>query len=165
MSTTPGADEDPVAVVLRRAIELAVYAPIGLAVELGARVPKLVETGRQRVALARFVGRIAVGQISKALEPHPASTPPPPSADEAVTGAQPPEQPAAETGSVAQREPVPTPARHALVIPDYDSLAASQIVARLGSLTPDERDDVERYERAHRGRRTVLGKLAQLRGR
>jgi hypothetical protein len=50
-----------------------------------------------------------------------------------------------------------------LALPDYDHLPASQIVAMLGDLISDERDDIEHYERANRGRRTVLGKLAQLR--
>jgi hypothetical protein len=50
-----------------------------------------------------------------------------------------------------------------LALPDYDHLPASQIVAMLGDLISDERDDIEQYERANRGRRTVLGKLDQLR--
>lgn len=50
-----------------------------------------------------------------------------------------------------------------LALPDYDRLPASQIVAMLDDLVPAERDDIERYERANRGRRTVLGKLDQLR--
>jgi hypothetical protein len=50
-----------------------------------------------------------------------------------------------------------------LALPDYDHLPASQIVSMLGDLISDERDDIEQYERANRGRRTVLGKLDQLR--
>lgn len=49
-----------------------------------------------------------------------------------------------------------------LPIPDYDSLAASQVVPRLEGLTPEERDLVRRYESAHRRRKTILSKLAQL---
>ena len=45
-------------------------------------------------------------------------------------------------------------ARH----PDYDSLSASQVVPRLDGLTADELEAVRRYEAAHRGRRTILGK-------
>ncbi len=55
------------------------------------------------------------------------------------------------------------PAPDSLPIEEYESLAASQVVARLASLTPSELADVERFERAHRGRRTVLGKVDQLR--
>ena len=45
-----------------------------------------------------------------------------------------------------------------------DSLAAAQVVDLLPSLSPDELDAVERYELAHRNRRTIVGKIAQLRG-
>jgi hypothetical protein len=49
-----------------------------------------------------------------------------------------------------------------LAIPSYDSLAASQVVPRLDGLTRDELEAVRRYEVAHRARKTVLGKVAQL---
>jgi hypothetical protein len=50
-----------------------------------------------------------------------------------------------------------------LALPDYDHLPAVDVVRALSGLSTVERDAVERYERAHRQRRTVLGKLAQLR--
>ena len=56
------------------------------------------------------------------------------------------------------------PAGEDLAIPGYDQLAASQVVARLSGLSPAALDRVEAYERAHRGRRTVLAKIRQLRG-
>lgn len=49
-----------------------------------------------------------------------------------------------------------------LPIDEYESLAASQVVARLPSLTPGELGAVRRFEADHRGRRTVLGKIDQL---
>ena len=49
-----------------------------------------------------------------------------------------------------------------LAIPDYDSLSASQVVPRLAGLTTDELEAVRRYETAHRARRTILGRVAQL---
>src|SRR4051794_14349283 len=49
-----------------------------------------------------------------------------------------------------------------LAIPAYDSLAASQVVQRLEGLTEAELEAVRRYEVAHRGRKTILGKVAQL---
>jgi hypothetical protein len=52
-----------------------------------------------------------------------------------------------------------------LPIPGYDSLSASQVVGRLAALTGEELDVVERYEAAHRSRRTILAKVAQLRSR
>lgn len=50
-----------------------------------------------------------------------------------------------------------------LAIPDYDGLAASQIIERLEGLDAGELDAVDAYERATRARRTVLGKIAILR--
>ncbi len=49
-----------------------------------------------------------------------------------------------------------------LALPDYDTLPAIDIVAKLDTLDADDRAAIERYETAHRRRRTVLGKLAQL---
>jgi hypothetical protein len=50
-----------------------------------------------------------------------------------------------------------------LAIPGYDSLSASQVVERLTGLPTDDLDDVRGYEAAHRNRRTILGKIDQLR--
>jgi hypothetical protein len=59
--------------------------------------------------------------------------------------------------------PAPAPLSAAdLALPDYDHLPASQIVAMLDGLAPDELAAIGTYERANRNRRTVLGKLAQL---
>jgi hypothetical protein len=49
-----------------------------------------------------------------------------------------------------------------LPIEQYESLAASHVVARLEALTTDELHTVRNFETAHRGRRTVLGKIDQL---
>jgi hypothetical protein len=50
----------------------------------------------------------------------------------------------------------------ALAIPEYDSLAASQVVPRLSALSRDELNAVRSYEASHRGRRTILGRADQL---
>jgi hypothetical protein len=55
----------------------------------------------------------------------------------------------------------PADAAH-LPIEQYESLAASHVVARLEALTTDELHTVRSFETAHRGRRTVLGKIDQL---
>lgn len=49
-----------------------------------------------------------------------------------------------------------------LPIPDYDELSASQVVERLEGLSREELMAVARYERTHRGRNTILGKVDQL---
>jgi hypothetical protein len=58
----------------------------------------------------------------------------------------------------------PPPATVDLAITDYDSLSASQVVTRLEGLTVDELEAVRAYEAAHRGRKTILNKVAQLQG-
>ena len=50
-----------------------------------------------------------------------------------------------------------------LPIANYDSLTAAQIIGLLDALTPTERDRVAEHEKAHRNRRTVLGRVDQLR--
>ena len=49
-----------------------------------------------------------------------------------------------------------------LAVPDYDSLAASQVVPRLSSMSHDELESIQRYELAHRNRQTILNRVAQL---
>lgn len=44
----------------------------------------------------------------------------------------------------------------------YESLAASHVVARLERLAPGELEQIRDFELAHRGRRTILGKINQL---
>ncbi len=69
--------------------------------------------------------------------------------------------PAADVGPLATGG---DPAIDAATLPidEYESLAASQVVARLPSLTPGELGAVRRFEADHRGRRTVLGRIDQL---
>ena len=58
--------------------------------------------------------------------------------------------------------PTATPSVDELGIAAYDSLAASQVIPRLDSLSGVELDAVRRYEIAGRGRRTILTRVAQL---
>lgn len=51
-----------------------------------------------------------------------------------------------------------------LAVPDYDSLSASQVLPRLSALTASELEAVRSHEVAHRGRKTILSKVAQLQG-
>jgi hypothetical protein len=158
-------DEDP----LKPLVDAFVYAPLGLLALARAEFPRLVATGRanfeQQAAAARFVGRMAVEagrrevrdwasrlgerQAGAPAAPRPAA-PPQPAPAPAATAA-----PAEAAGSSAADLPIEA----------YDSLAASQVVGRLASLTDAELDAVAAYEAAHRGRRTILGKIAQLQSR
>jgi hypothetical protein len=54
------------------------------------------------------------------------------------------------------------PAADDLPITDYDSLAASQVVPRLATMSPGDLELVGAYERSHRNRQTILHRVAQL---
>jgi hypothetical protein len=69
-------------------------------------------------------------------------------------------EPAAPTPAPAPAADVPS--ADALPIPDYDELSASQVVERLEGLDRESLDAIRRYEGEHRGRNTILGKIAQL---
>ena len=160
-------DKNPI----EHAVELAVLAPIGFALEAKKLLPTFVERGRQQVNMARVVGQFAVahGQTTatKKLTKVQAQaesilaefglsgTEPEPVVDEPVVAADPvvPPAPAAPRSSEAAAE---------LPIADYDSLAASQVIPRLAGLSTDELAAVEAYELSHRGRKTILGKITQL---
>jgi len=79
------------------------------------------------------------------------------------------EQPAPEPPAAAAPSPPPDAARSgdvpssdALPIPDYDELSASQVVERLEGLDHESLEAIRRYESEHRGRNTILGKIAQI---
>ena len=150
--------------------DVFVYAPIGAAATVVELLPKLARRGRKRVAIARVIGQVAVvkGQekvghlFDQFLET--------PAVDSTPTTT------AAAPGSVSSADPnIEEPivvrrirpnydsnAAALLAIPDYDSLAASQVVPRLAGLEPDELEAVRQYEAAHRARRTILSRVAQL---
>lgn len=178
---------------LDRVVELFVYAPVGLALSARDLVPGLVERGRRQVdpqvGVARMVGQMAVSQgrsqAEKALEHAVASaqatleqlgvldrsepSPGPEAPSTPATSPAPPPPPSDGPIVAPAAPPVPRtgngPAAAGLAIPDYDSLSASQVLPRLSSLSNDELEAVRAYEHAHRGRKTILNKIAQLQGR
>lgn len=142
-------------------LDLAVYAPLGFALERRRVVGELADRGRRQIAFAKMVGRTALtvtaGDILRAFrEPTVEAAPAPPELVAADRVAEePPPEPAGP--------PEGTPDASSLAIPDYDSLAAKHVVRRLSGLTPAELESVRLYESAHRGRRTILGRIDQLR--
>lgn len=149
MASDPNHDAVP---PVERLIELAVFAPLSAGARVLTEAPRIAERIRQDLATARFLGRMAVTQGAQRLrdrieEPAPPTAPPPTPAD----------APAALPAADDDVPPV-----GALALPDYDHLPAVDIVAALSTLDPDERAAIARYERAHRARRTVLGKVEQL---
>ncbi len=160
-------DKSPV----NQAVELVVFAPIGFALEARKLLPSFVERGRQQVQMAKMIGQFAVAQgqteaktrLGKAQEQAESVL------DELGLrpGAPAPSAPAVSTPPAASSA-APTPrsshASSGLAIADYDSLAASQVIPRLAGLEPAELEAVRAYETAHRGRKTILGKVAQIQG-
>jgi hypothetical protein len=151
-----------------RLFAAALYAPIGLGAKLVDDLPVAITRARQNVAFARFVGKMAVErgveELKRRTEPAPGVTVTPtdePHVDEPHVDEPPPpvESPVESEPPVALDDVV---AADDLALPDYDQLPAAHIIGKLAGLTPSERDDVEGYELSHRHRRTVLGKLDQL---
>lgn len=160
-------DKSPV----NQAVELVVFAPLGFVLEARKLLPSFVERGRQQVQMAKMIGQFAVAQgqteakvrLGKAQEQAESvldelglrSTAVSPT-DQATNAASPP--------AAASPTPRSSDAAARLAISDYDSLAASQVIPRLAGLEPAELEAVRSYETAHRGRKTILGKVAQIQG-
>lgn len=182
---TEGPAKTPVEQVVAHAVDLFVYAPIGLLFDGATLLPQLVERGRSQVSMARLIGRFAVGQgrteatrAASRLQDQAAGvlgfigdSVPVPSTERAPAA---PARPvaAAETTPTIATDTTPTAAPASpglasadLAIPDYDGLSASQVVNRLAGLSTTELASVQRYEAANRGRKTILSKVAQLQGR
>ncbi|MGZ8734605.1 MAG: hypothetical protein ACXW1M_05415 [Acidimicrobiia bacterium] len=194
---------------MERALEVVVYAPLGVALFARDALPGIagmfVARGRsaidqrrkhvaQQVTQAKTIGRFAVrfggpevkrrveggvatalataettiGSLAGARDPGPASEPVPAAPTENQTAMGSPvtngHRPARSTTPAAPAKPkAPSPPVSALPIPDYDELSASQVVGRLEGLVDADLEIVRAYESAHRNRRTILGKIAQLR--
>ena len=121
------------------------------------QVPAVVDRVQREIVLARFIGKLAVDQgIAEVRQRVEALVAPPDTtSDDHPTSGE-------------RSRPDISVARAAvdvdsLALADYDHLPATAIVAKLDGLEPDELDAVEAYERAARGRRTVLGKIERLR--
>jgi hypothetical protein len=115
-------------------------------------------------ALAQFLAMRANGT-------EPAPPPPPPPRDAPEPAASTASAPPPVAASAPVRAPAGPPdaewrtdvrASDALPIPDYDELSASQVVERLEGLDHESLEAIRRYETDHRGRNTILGKIAQL---
>lgn len=147
MASTPDADpvRERVEATLYRLVDGATSLPCELA--RGAR-----QTLAEPVALARSVVSLTLsGIFGQNVDSRPDQ------------GADPAWPLGTEPG-VSDAEPSPpepSPAAE-LAIPDYDHLAASQVVARLGGLERDELIAIREFELSNRGRRTILSKVDQL---
>ena len=145
-------------------LDVVVYAPLGLLMNLDELLPQLVEKGHQQVDMARMFGKFAVTagtkEARKRLDGLGSARRP--SGGPAPAAARPAAQPDPAATELATTDPIVDPAL--LGITDYDALSASQVVPRLGGLGEAELEAVRRYETANRGRKTILAKIAQLQG-
>jgi hypothetical protein len=192
---------------VERALEVVVYAPLGVALFARDTLPGIagmfVARGRseidqrrrhvaQQVGNAKTIGRFAVRfggpEVKRRVEGgvatarataettlsslaatrgSPDGAPPEPQskAPRRSTPAAPRRVKTASATNGHQPAPSSTsaPPVSALPIPDYDELSASHVVGRLEGLRDADLETVRAYESAHRNRRTILGKIAQLR--
>ena len=176
---TPGPSSSSPA---ERAVDLLFHLPLGVLALARDEVPKLVAKGRQEAGGARFIGKMALelGQreagkrarvaaewlSDRGLVPDPrrfagrsSSSAPAPAESPAPEPAPAPPPAAVDTDADTGAEPAASPS---LAIPGYDALSASQVVQRLDGLSADELEAVRAYEAANRGRKTILGRVAQL---
>ena len=150
--------------IVEEILDYALYAPLGLALTVVEDLPELVSKGRARIGgqltVARFVGRLAVGRARRRLD---AALAPRETSDQVIEAPAhvAPTPPPHDVPERPRRQAAP-PGAESLGIPGYDTLAASQVVARLAGLSPVEREAVRRYEEANRRRRTILTRIAQL---
>jgi hypothetical protein len=177
-----GADSEPEPSPVRRALDIFVFAPVGVALTVAEDLPALIVKGRQRfesdVRNARIVGqfvvthgqRDVVGRVSKLLhgEPPVPTAPVAERAPESPADAWPTPTPTPApwpTSEAASPQPAADPADAITVdaaLAGYDTLSASQVVRRLESLEPDVLRAVQRHESSHRNRRTILNRAQQL---
>lgn len=162
MTTAPSSPPDPPDPLVARIAELAVSVPLELSARLieavpavAEKVPAAADRVRREVVLARFIGKLAVDQGLRELRERLVPAQDVSSSESADVAPEPaaPPTPVASEPSVAVGD---------LALADYDHLSSAQIVAKLSDLEPSERAEIEAYERSHRHRRTVLGKLEQL---
>jgi len=181
---TEADEKTPVELAVEHALELFVYAPVGLLFEGASLLPHLIEKGRGHVSMARMVGRFAVRhrrteatkKVSKLqdqaagmlgfLGDSVTAAPAPSTGRRGPSTARsaPPRGDRTKEGRGGAKEAPVGPRVDRLAIPDYDSLSASQVVNRLAGLSPAELRSVRRYEEVNRGRKTILSKAAQLQG-
>lgn len=138
--------------LIEKVLDIAVYAPVGLVVQLRSDLDTFVTSGRTRVAervqVARWIGEMTVTYGRRELEKRIAGA-----AAESVAV-----EPAVRAQIMLETPPLTPP------FDGYQHLAAAQVVQLLCRLPIDELAAIRAYEHANRKRRTILAKLDQLLG-
>jgi hypothetical protein len=153
------ATDDPIRTEVERVlhvlVDATVVAPMAAATAVTAAVPRCL--ARRAGALRRRLGEparvarslldlVGAGSARGVIAPDDAPEPGEPAAPRVV----------ADRATASSDGHLP--------IDEYESLAASQVVARLPTLQRDELEAVRTFEARYRGRRTILGKIDQLLG-
>ncbi len=141
--------------ILEQALDLFVYAPLGLALEAREHLPRYIERGKGQVAMARVMGRFAASKgqneankiVSAAIDGFTTG----------LAGNTAPANGAGAAADAATAASIPTSP-----IDNYDTLTAANIVSLLPSLDASGIRIVSDYEAANRNRVTVLNRAAQL---
>ena len=153
--------------LVRRTLDLCLFAPVGVAMNIMEDLPGLIDKGRERVeqeiSNARVAGEYVVGRFQRRMSARldsllhsgdgPAPAAPEDPGSSAPHAAPPPSRPAPDAADAATL---------GAALADYDTLSASQVVRRLEGLGPEELRAVQRYESATRHRRTILNRASQL---
>jgi hypothetical protein len=169
-SHIPGAPPPPPAPPVPPEVKRRIDDSVGMArtvAEGGLGVAR--EVAGTGFGVARDVAGSALSQFL-AMRANGDPTPPPGGAPGAPAPTDPTAPAAAPTPSPAAEPTMPpettwradVPAAESLPIPDYDELSASQVVERLEGLDRASLEAIRTYEASHRGRNTILGKIAQL---
>ena len=143
--------------LVEAALDLLLYAPLGLAVGCTDLLPELAERGRNHVRNAQAIGKFAVDAGQKKV-------------NEALTdGDSPVGDILRGLGLLPDRDPIvadrdtPAPAPGSgLPIDGYDELPAAQIVPLLAALDPADLARVRAHEESGRARKTILSRIGQL---
>jgi hypothetical protein len=165
---------------VEQALDVLLYAPLGLVFSARDLLPSLAEKGRAQLGMAKMIGQFAAqqgqteaGKLFDKASKQAMSTleqlagngrgPSTNGAAAKTNGSSPAAAPVIDVTAVeTPTAPTSGPEAATLAIPDYDSLSASQVLPRLNGLATDELEAVRAYEAAHRGRKTILNRAAQL---
>jgi hypothetical protein len=153
--------------LVRRTLDLCVFAPVGVAMNITEDLPGLIGKGRDRVeqeiSNARVAGEYVLGRFQRRMTARLDSLRH--SDDRAAPESPRRAAPTAPAAAPPAARPAPDAADAATLgaaLADYDTLSASQVVRRLEGLGPEELRAVQRYESATRHRRTILNRASQL---
>jgi hypothetical protein len=168
---------------IERAVELLVYAPIGLAMFAKDTVPTFMKmfvargqtevtqrrkTAENQAGQYKTIGQMAVkyGGPEVRRQAEAAAGTVRKRAEETIAGiaaTSAPAKPPTARATPTSGSPASVPSTgDELAIPGYDLLSAPQVIDRLEGLARPDLVAVQLYEAAHRARTTILGKIAQL---